>query len=174
MKAFLIPITLTLGMAFLLIFPSSCSEETSSSSLVGLWTVTSVDYDAFVDGKSMQDYFQQDMGLTQEETAQAMVMMDQEVDFYLMNTIIEFESDYYYWTNIGDPAGDDGEWSINASETVITLDAGTIWETQVTVNSMTSNTLKISFEMEEEIDVDYDPETPDVPVDFDVRATLEK
>ena len=122
----------------------------------------------------MEDYFQQDMGLTPEETTQAMLEMDQEVDFYLMNTIIEFESDYYYWTNIGDPAGDDGEWSINASETVITLDAGTIWETKVTVNSLTTSMLKISFEMEEDIDLDDDPQTPEVTIDFDVRATLEK
>ena len=36
----------------------------------------------------------------------------------------------------------------------------------VTVNSLTSSTLNISFIMEEEVDLDDDPETPDVTVTF--------
>ena len=125
----------------LFIFLSNCSEDKESSSqIVGIWNVTSIDYDAFVDGvggMTVEQYYLNVLGWTQQETDLAMAMFDDEVRSYLESTMIEFEADYWYWTNIGDIAGDDGSWSINDSESMIILDEGTIWETPITVNSLT-------------------------------------
>ena len=160
--------------AFFLFF-TNCSEEgKSDSDLVGIWNVTNVDYDAYVGNMTVEDYYLNELEFTPEETAVAMAIFDDEATYYLESSMIEFEADFYYWTNIGDPAGDEGEWKINASETLITLDEETIWETTITVNSLTSNSLNISFTMEEEIDLDNDIQTPDEVVTFDMTLTLSK
>ncbi len=157
-----------------LVFYSNCEEEKSDSNLVGVWNVTNVEYDAYVGSMTVEAYYLNELGLTPEETADAMVMFHDEVDYYLESTMIEFEADYWYWTNIASPAGDDGMWSINASETMIVLDEGTIWETPITVNSLTSSSLNISFTMEQDMDLDADAQTPDVTVTFDMTMTLRK
>lgn len=155
-------------------FLSNCSEEkTSSSALVGMWNVTNVEYDAYVGSMTVEDYYLNELELTPQQTAIAMSIFNDEADSYLENTLIEFEADYWYWTNIGNPAGDEGNWSINDSETLIILDEGTIWETPITVHSLTSTSLNISFTMVEEIDLD-DAQTPDVEVSFDITMTLTK
>jgi len=175
---------LFLNLAFLsiigslFIFLSNCSEDKESSSqIVGIWNVTSIDYDAFVGGvagMTVEDYYLNELGLSQQLTDIAMAMFDDEVRSYLESTMIEFEADYWYWTNIGDPAGDEGTWSINDSETTIILDEGTIWETPVTVNSLSSTSLNISFIMVEDIDLDDDAETDDEEVTFDITMSLTK
>lgn len=160
--------------AFSLFF-TNCSEEgKSDSDLVGTWNVTNVDYDAYVGSMTVEDYYLNDLGLTPEQTEIAMAMFHDEVDHYLESTMIEFEADFYYWTNIIDPAGDDGMWSINGSETLIILDQGTIWETPITVNSLSSSSLNISFTMEDEIDIDDDQQTPDELVTFEMTMALAK
>jgi hypothetical protein len=159
----------------LLIFLSNCNEEkTSNSTLVGVWDVTNVEYDSYIGSMTVEEYYLNELGLTPQQTAIAMSLFNDEVTSYLSSTLIEFEADFWYWTNIGDPAGDEGTWSINDSETVIILDEGTIWENPITVNSLTSTSLNISFTMEEEVDLDDDPQTPDVMVTFDIAMTLSK
>jgi len=156
-------------------FLTNCSEEkTSSSALVGTWNVTNVEYDAYVGSMTVEDYYLNELGLSQQLTDIAMSMFNDEAKSYLESTLIEFEADYWYWTNIGDPAGDEGNWSINDNETLIILDEGTIWETPITVHSLTSTSLNISFTMVEEIDLDDDAQTPDVEVTFDITLTLTK
>ena len=156
-------------------FLTSCNEEgKSDSDLVGIWTVTNVDYDAFVGNMTVENYYLNELGLTPALTAIAMTMFYDNTDAYLESSMIEFEADFYYWTNISDPAGDEGMWNINASETKIILDEGTIWETPITVNSLTSSSLNISFTMEEEIDLDDEPQSPDETVTFDLTLTLTK
>ena len=156
------------------IFLSNCSEEESSSQIVGTWNVTNVDFDAYVGSMTVEDYYLNELGLTPQETAIALKNFNDEAEAYLESSLIEFEADFYYWTNIGDPAGDEGEWSINANETLIILDQGTIWETPITVNSLSGNSLNISFTMEEEIDLDDEPQTSDVMVTFDITMSLSK
>ena len=156
-------------------FLTSCNEEgKSDSDIVGIWTVTNVDYDAYVESMTVENYFLNELGLTPQETAIALKNFNDGVDAYLESTLIEFEADFYYWTNIGDPAGDEGEWSINANETIIILDQGTIWENSIAVNSLSSNSLNISFTMEDDIDLDEDPQTPDVTVTFEMTMQLSK
>lgn len=146
-------------IASLIISISSCDKEkTSNSNLVGFWNVNNVTYDAFVGSMTLEEYYLDELGFTPEETAIAMTLFYDLVDNYLESTLIEFEADFYYWTNIGDPAGDEGEWSINANETIIILDQGSIWENSITVNSLTSNSLNISFTMEDEFDLDDEPQ----------------
>jgi len=175
MKKLLSNLVLLFILSSFLIYLSNCSEEkTSSSNIVGVWNVTNVDYDAFVDNMTVEDYYLNELEFTPQETAIAVALFYDEVDSYLESTMIEFEPDFWYWTNIGDPAGDDGEWSINDNETLIMLDEGTIWETPITVNSLTSTSLNISFIMEEEIDLDDDSQTPDAMVTFDMTMSLTK
>ena len=123
---------------------------------------------------TVEDYFLNELGLTPQETVIALKNFNDGVDAYLESTLIEFEADFYYWTNISDPAGDEGEWSINANETLIILDQGTIWENSITVNSLTNDSLNISFTMEDDIDLDEDPQTPDVTVTFNMTMQLTK
>jgi len=172
---------LSLNLAFLstivalFFFLSNCGEDKESSSqIVGIWNVTSVDFDAFVGNMTLEDYYLNEIGLTQEKTDIALANFEDEVKSYMESTMIEFESDYWYWTNIGDIAGDDGSWSINDSETLIILDEGTIWETHITVNSLTSTSLNISFTMTEDMDLDDDFETDDVEVTFEMTMSLTK
>ena len=175
MKKLLSKLAYLFFIAPCLFFLANCNEEgKSDSDLVGIWTVTNADYDAFVGNMTVEDYYLNELGLTPQLTAIAMTMFYDEADSYLESSMIEFEADFYYWTNISDPAGDDGMWSINASETMIILDEGTIWETPITVNSLTSNSLNISFTMEEEIDLDDEPQTPEEAVTFDLTLTLVK
>jgi hypothetical protein len=175
MKKLFINLTFLSAIVAFFLFLSNCSEDKESSSqIVGIWNVTSVDFDAFVGNMTLEDYYLNELGWTQQETDIAMAMFDDDIRFYLESTMIEFESDYWYWTNIGDPAGDDGSWSINDSETLIILDEGTIWETQVIVNSLSSTSLNISFTMTEEMDLDDDFETDDVEVTFDMTMSLTK
>ena len=175
MKKFLSHTTYLLFVGIFFLFLVNCSEEgKSDSALVGIWNVTNVEYDAYVGSMTVENYFLNELGLTQQETAVALKNFNDLVEAYLESSLIEFEADFYYWTNIGDPAGDEGEWSVNASETMITLDAGTIWETKITVNSLTSSSLNISFTMEDDIDLDSDPQTADVEVTFDITMQLSK
>ena len=159
----------------LFIFLSNCSEEKiSSSNLVGVWNVTNVEYDSYVGSMTVEEYYLNELGLTAQLTAIAMSFFNDEVESYLSSTLIEFEADFWYWTNIGDPAGDEGTWSINDNETIIMLDEGTIWENPITVNSLTNTSLNISFTMEEEVDLDDDELSPDVTVTIDITMTLSK
>ena len=159
----------------LFVILSNCSEEKkSNSNLVGFWNVTNVEFDAYVGSMKVEDYFLNELGLTPQETVIALKNFNDGVDAYLESTLIEFEADFYYWTNISDPAGDEGEWSINANETLIILDQGTIWENSITVNSLTNDSLNISFTMEDDIDLDEDPQTPDVTVTFNMTMQLTK
>jgi len=159
-----------------LIVFTNCNEEErkSKSNLVGTWIVTTADYDAYVGSMTVEEYYLNQLGYTQAQTDIAMTLFDDEVTMYLESSKIEFESTHDYWTNIASPAGDDGMWSINDSETMIILDEGTIWETPVTVHTLTSTSLNISFSMVEELDLDEDPETEDVTVTFDITLALTK
>jgi len=171
-KLFLNLTFLSLVGAFAVFLTNCSKDKESSSQLVGNWNVTSIDYDAFVGSMTVEEYYLNELGLSQQLTDLAMAMFDDEVRSYLESTLIEFYSDYWYWTNIGDPAGDEGTWEINDSETLIILDKGTIWETPVIVHSLTSTNLNITFTMVEDIDLDDDAQTPDVTVTFDITMAL--
>ena len=176
MKKLFLKLTFLCLIGPLFIFLSNCSKDKESSSqIVGIWNVTSIDYDAFVGGVSgmtVEDYYLNELGLSQVATDIAMAIFDDEVRFYLESTMIEFEADYWYWTNIGDPAGDDGSWEINDNETMIILDKGTIWETPITVNSLSGTSLNITFTMMEDIDLDDDTENEDEEVTFVITMSL--
>lgn len=159
----------------LIIFLSNCDKEkTSNSKLVGTWNVNNVEYDAYVGSMTLEEYYLDELGFKPEETAIALALFYDRVNNYLESTLIEFEADFWYWTNISDIAGDEGTWSINDNETLIILDEGTIWKTPITVNSISNSALNISFTLEDEFDLDDDPSTPDVTVNFDMTMTLAK
>ena len=175
MKKLLSNLTYILLVGTFFLFLMNCSEEgKSDSDLVGFWNVTNVEYDAFVGSMTVENYFLNELGLSQQEAAIALKNFNDRIEAYLESTSIEFEADFYYWTNIGDIAGDEGEWSINSSETLIILDQGTIWETSITVNSLSSSSLNISFTMDDDIDLDEDVQTPDVEVTFNMAMQLSK
>ena len=112
MKKLLSNLTYLLLVGTFFLFLMNCSEEgKSDSDLVGFWNVTNVEYDAYVESMTVENYFMNELGLTPQETAIALKNFNDGVDAYLESTLIEFEADFYYWTNIGDPAGDEGEWS---------------------------------------------------------------
>lgn len=154
---------------------TSCNgDKTSNSILVGTWNVTNVTYEANVGSLTIYEYYLNQLGYTPDAATLAVTQFDDNVKAYLESTLIEFDAEYWYWTNIGDTAGDEGTWSINEPETIITLDEGTQWETTVSVHSLTESSLKISFTMTDAYDLDDDSLTPDVEVTFNMTMNLTK
>ncbi|MCG2589071.1 lipocalin family protein [Rhodohalobacter sulfatireducens] len=166
----LTPLILIGSLTFLL---SDCSStKESNSKIVGEWEVTDVEYDAFVGNVTIEQYLL-DVGYSEQEADESLSYFH---NYYhdMLNGSIEFDAEYWYWTNIGPTGYEEGEWTIKNNDSIIILDEGTQWETVINIHSLTTNRLIIEFEMEveEELDPGYEP--PAEIVRLHVRLNLSK
>ena len=160
-----------LAIALLLI--AGCSDDgdelTPEQKLVGTWTFTDNEIDTFVGTQSLTDFIIDLLDLTPLEAAAVVAIYENELSSALVGTIT-FNSDKTYSSTIGgDP--DTGTWELSANGSTLTLDKGTSDEIVLTVNSLSSTNLNITYEQTLTEDLDDEPGTPETSVL--ARATIE-
>ncbi len=162
---------LIIVLAIILVAGCNKNEQHATGDIVGLWTVSSSNVDITVGTQPVKQYLIDNFGYS-EADAQTLL------DFYVIliqqdyTGTIEFYSDYYYDSYIGEYS--DGEWSISSDEKTITLDAGTIWEMTLDVVSLTPNLLIVKLPPQtEEVDLDNNG-SDETTVTIKIELTLTK
>ena len=164
-----------IGALFILLAGCSSDDNTpaAGNDLVGgTWTISQVDLVYTVGAQSLKDYLVNVEGFTPEEADAAIAIFE---GFLLdeLDGTIPFNANNTYDSNFGG-SPDDGIWSLSADGKTLTLDAGTIDESIITVNSLTGSTVSLTFSEDFTEDVDDDPNTPDVTFDAEATLTLTK
>jgi hypothetical protein len=177
MKKLLLNISCFIFLSSLIVLFAGCNgdddgEEMAGADLIGTWEVTNAELDATVGNQSLTDYFIDVGGLSPENASIAYTLFE---TFFLaeLDGTIQFLSNNTYLSNFGNQP-DDGTWSLSSDGKTLTFDGGTVDETMVTINSLTSTTVNLTLSEEIEEDLDDDPETQDVPIDVEVDLTLSK
>jgi len=180
MKKLLTNLTFLFTIGTLLVYFAGCNGDNNdpdpelTNDLLGLWTVSNIEFDAKVGTQSIIDYLVNEGGMTQAEAellwAFYEALLLDELD---ATGTIEFKANNTYLTNFGG-SPDDGTWKLSADGKTLTLDEGTIDDMDLTVSSLTSSMLiVIQTEITEE-DIDDDPLTPDVEIVIEITMTLTK
>lgn len=147
------------------------SNLTTSELLIGTWSVTDFDLDIMIGSQSLIDYLIEVEGLTPEEAAAQNAIFEAFLESEVTGTLT-LKSDNTYVSNFGD-GSTTGTWSLSADEKILTLVEGS--DTIVlTINSVTTTTLKVTISEVSPEDLDDDPETPDVIISVEANLTLTK
>jgi len=164
-----------MGTLFFFVTYIGCSDDDDENSkenlLIGVWTITNADIDASIGGMSIVDYLVNVAGYSQIE-AELMETLFQNMLLPNFTGTIDFKENHTYVTTFGGEI-DDGFWSLNAAGDKLTLDAGTIYEMVIDVNSLTASNFVGSTSFVESVDIDDDG-NPDVDVAISVQLTLTK
>jgi hypothetical protein len=103
------------------VFLTSCSKDTDAAAdLIGTWTFDDATFDAKVGTKTLTQYLIDDVGLTQTEAQQLLVLFNLQMQQEFTGTI-QLKSDNTYTGTIGGEA-DSGTWSLSSDEKVLTID----------------------------------------------------
>jgi hypothetical protein len=158
---------LILASAIFLI--TSCKKDEDSggnnNELVGKWTVTSSSFQITIDGLDFVDYLIEMLGLT-EEQAQDIASGFESED---LSGTIEFKSDGTYEA-VSDSGTETGTWELNGN--TLTMDKGTIDETNLTVSTLTSSKLVIEYnESDNSTDWDLDGTNDTMTMEMRVEAS---
>jgi hypothetical protein len=122
---------------------SSCSKDsTTTNDLIGTWNTQSSTFTATINGKTMTQYFMDDMGLTADEAQLAIGMFNTQMQQTFTGTI-QMKSDNTYTSTMGGTT-DTGTWSLSSDGKKITLDAGTEGSTILDVIELTPSKLHVS------------------------------
>ena len=122
---------------------SSCSKDsTTTNDLIGTWNTQSSTFTATINGKTLTQYFMDDMGLTADEAQLAIGMFNTQMQQTFTGTI-QMKSDNTYTSTMGGTT-DTGTWSLSSDGKTITLDAGTEGSTILDVIELTSSKLHVS------------------------------
>lgn len=137
-----------------------------SVSIVGVWTIESVEIDASIAGVSLLDYLVS-MGVP-ESQAQEMVdeMMTEMGD---MTGTLELKDDGTYEANFSndDPEEDDtGSWELTADKKTLYIDKGTDDEMEFEVVTLTKNALSVKMTQTEPMDGTSDEMTMMMTMNF--------
>ena len=164
---------------FITIGLTSCDEDDDSSGdelsteelLIGTWTVTSIDIQAFVGSQTLVEYLVNELGLSMEEAeAQFDLLVDSlEPDLtgsLTINADNTYESDF-----VG--GSDMGTWSLSSDEMTLTLLEGSD-TIVITINSISSDRWDATLSDTFQLDLDDDPGTPDVNVTLEANVILTK
>ncbi|MGB5238603.1 MAG: hypothetical protein WBM43_14935 [Flavobacteriaceae bacterium] len=139
--------------------------------LIGTWTTTETDINAYVGSQALEDYLIDVVGLSPEEAAAQIEMLTDSLESELrgMLTINEdntYESDF-------ESGSDSGTWELSEDEMTLTLFEGSD-TIVVSINSITENTWYATISDDFLLDLDGDPETPEVNVTVVANVVLEK
>ena len=177
MKKLLVNLSFLVIIGTLLVFYASCSEDENEpeaiNDLIGLWTVSNIEFDAKVGNQSLLDFLINEGGMPADDAAILFAFFEALIlDELDPNGTIDIKANNTYISNFDGP--DDGTWKLSADGKILTLNEGTIDETDLTVNSLTSSTLIVTqIEVTQE-DIDDDPLTPDVEIAVEITMTLAK
>lgn len=150
----------------------SCDEAPGTAELlIGTWTSTEIDINAYVGSETLTDYLIEVVGLTPEEAAARVEMFEDNLLTELtgsltLNPDFTFESDF-------EGGSDSGTWELSADEMTLTLFEGpdTI---VITINSITESTWYATVSGDFLLDLDEDPSTEDVLVTVIANVVLTK
>ncbi len=148
-------------LLYLLILPlllQSCKDEDeiNQADLIGIWTVNSTDVAIFANDIELTKYLIEEAGYTATQAAISEAIAIGIYEAVYANATIEFKNDNTFLINIPNEDDETGSWSLNSSSGVLTIEGGTIDETDVIVRSLNSNNLVLEFQLEEQSDIDED------------------
>lgn len=147
------------------------SNLTTRELLIGTWSVTDFDLNIMIGSQTLIDYLIEVEGLTPEEAAAQNAIFEAFLESEVTGTLT-LKSDYTYVSNFGD-GSTSGTWSLSADEKILTLVEGS--DTIVlTINSISTTTLKLTISEDSLEDLDEDPATPDVIISIEANLTLTK
>jgi hypothetical protein len=152
---------------------SHCSEDddekNENADLIGTWTMTSIDIDLMIDGKSLMQFLIEDAGLSEAEAALLETFFKSTLEDEISSGQIELKADNTYIADFGDDP-DTGKWSYNASTMILTIDSNDPDEDiqEIKVKSVSSTTLVIeqSEVVEEDLDDDQINEEIDTMIEM--------
>lgn len=145
-------------MVFVLSF-SSCgdddedSDSSNNASIVGEWTVESVDVDVAVGDVSLVDYFVS-LGFTEAQAAAYVTLFTSE--YTTIAGSVELFEDGTYETNFDGEDTYTGVWELSSDGSTLTMDEGTEDEMVFDVVTLTDSKLTLEANESESEDLDDD------------------
>lgn len=153
---------------------SGCNKDSEdplpSQQILGKWTISTTTMDLFLDNKALTQYLVDEFAVSQQEAEDFTNMLRDSLLEFFTGTIT-FKDNNTYQTDLGgDP--DSGTWSLSADGKTLLLDEGTIDETEITIVTLNSSTLKITMTQEDAEDLDEDGISEVISVE--ISMTLNK
>jgi len=149
---------------------SSCSKDsTTTNDLIGTWTTQSSTFTATINGKTMTQYFIDNMGLTSTEAAQAVALFNTTLQQSFTGTI-QMKSDNTYTDTMGGGT-DTGTWSLSSDNKKLTIDSSTEAPVILDVIELTSSKLHLKGTETETDDLNGDSTPETIIVNIDLTLT---
>jgi hypothetical protein len=149
---------------------ASCKkDETTTNNIVGTWTAGTSTMSATIGAQTLTDYFLNVVGLTADEAALYVGVIDQAFKQAFTGTIT-VKSNMTYTSNMGGTA-DSGTWSLSPDRTRLTITSDTDVPVIYDVSELTASKLQLhmSDAVSEDLDGDGLPET--INIEADVNFT---
>ena len=149
------------------LFFTSCSKDSDpAADLVGTWTFSNATFDAKVGTKSLTQYFIDEMGLTEAQAQQVLVLFNAQMQQAFTGTI-QMKSDNTYTATIGGES-DSGTWSLSSDNKKLTIDSDTDAPVIFDILELSSHkvVLKGTETVEEDLNEDTVPETITVTIEM--------
>jgi hypothetical protein len=149
---------------------SSCSKDsTPADDLVGTWTSQSATFTATINGKTMTQYFIDELGLTAAEAQQYTALFNAQMQQSFSGTI-QLKSDHTYTATMGGET-DTGTWSLSSDGKKLTIDSSTDVPMIADVVELTSSTLHLQGTETETDDLNDDGTDETIIVTVDLTFT---
>lgn len=147
------------------------SNLTTAELLIGTWSVTDFDFTIMIGSQSLIEYLVEVEGLSPSDAAAQNALFEAFLASEVTGTLT-LKSDNTYESNF-DGGSTSGTWSLSSDEKTLTLVEGTD-TTVITINSISSTTLRATISEASPEDLDEDPATPDVVISVEITLTLTK
>jgi len=148
-------------------FFTSCSKDSDpEADLAGTWTFSNATFDAKVGTKTLTQYFMDELGLTQAQAQQMLVLFTAQMQQAFTGTM-QIKSDNTYTATFGGES-DSGTWSLSEDGKKLTIDSETEDTVIFDILELTSHKLilKGTESVEEDINEDEVPETITVTIEM--------
>lgn len=153
------------------VLPSCEDDSAPEDELIGTWTSDEISMNATVNGKTLQQYYMDEFGLTASEAQQWVDMVNSILeDYFPQNITIQFKSDNTY-TGTADGEPDSGTWSISSDGKKLTTDPGTVDEMVMDIVELTSDKLHLRMSQNESEDINGDDVYETLAVAIDMTFT---
>ena len=152
-----------------LIFSSCNKDETKTEDIVGTWTAGTTTFTAMVGDMTLNDYFIDVMGLTQEEADSYTALYEMILEQAFTGTMT-MKSNNTYTSDLGGTA-DSGTWSLNSDESELTITSSIDGPTTLEVIELTSSKLRLHTSEITQEDLDGDGIDENITVTVDVTFT---
>ncbi len=158
-------ILMTLIASLFMITSCEKGEEINEADLIGTWDMGQVSVEVKVGPISLLQFLKTTLQLADQE-AQAIVD-DLISEFDDIGGTITFNEDYTYQM-VNDVPGESGTWKLEGDKLYLTVAGETVANDPITVVSLDSSSALISWEEEQEVDINEDGTT-----DFTATIVIE-